>query len=89
MEALQLKCKMKQVRVMNKHQYDVIVIGAGGAGLSAVAALPKGLKVAVLSKLFPFRSHTGAAQGGISAALGNLEEDNPLWHAYALSLIHI
>ena len=67
---------------MNKHQYDVIVIGAGGAGLSAVAAIPKGLKVAVLSKLFPFRSHTGAAQGGISAALGNLEEDNPLWHAY-------
>jgi len=67
---------------MNKHQYDVIVIGAGGAGLSAVAAIPKGLKVAVLSKLFPFRSHTGAAQGGISAALGNIEEDNPLWHAY-------
>ena len=65
------------------YQYDVIVVGAGGSGLfSALSAARKGVSVAVISKLYPTRSHTGTAQGGIAAALGNIEEDHPLWHAY-------
>ncbi len=67
---------------MANHQYDAIVIGAGGAGLMAALYASRGCKVAVLSKLYPTRSHTGAAQGGIGAALGNLEEDHWQWHAY-------
>ena len=65
-------------------QHDVVIVGAGIAGLRAAleVALAGGLDVAVLSKLYPTRSHSGAAQGGISAALGNLEEDNPEWHMY-------
>jgi succinate dehydrogenase / fumarate reductase flavoprotein subunit len=64
------------------HDYEVIVVGAGGAGLYAALEAGKTAKTAVLSKLYPMRSHTGAAQGGISAALGNIEEDNPDWHAF-------
>ncbi len=65
------------------HQFDAIVVGAGGAGLmAALYATKGGVKVAVISKLYPTRSHTGTAQGGIGAALGNLEEDKPLWHAF-------
>ncbi len=64
------------------HEYDSVIIGAGGAGLYAALEASKGAKTAVLSKLYPVRSHTGAAQGGISAALGNVEEDRPEWHAY-------
>ncbi|MBA3533264.1 MAG: succinate dehydrogenase flavoprotein subunit [Ardenticatenales bacterium] len=64
------------------HQFDAIVVGAGGAGLMAALYASRGAKVAVLSKLYPSRSHTGAAQGGIGAALGNLEEDHWQWHAY-------
>lgn len=65
------------------HQFDALVIGAGGAGLmAALYATKGGANVAVISKLYPTRSHTGTAQGGIGAALGNLEEDRPLWHAY-------
>ena len=64
------------------HQYDAIIVGAGGAGLMAALYAAKGANVAVLSKLYPTRSHTGAAQGGIGASLGNLEEDNWHWHAY-------
>jgi len=64
------------------HTFDVIVIGGGGAGLMAAMSASKGAKTAVLSKLYPTRSHTGAAQGGIGAALGNLEEDHPEWHTY-------
>jgi len=64
------------------HQFDVIVIGAGGAGLMAALNASHKARIAVLSKLYPSRSHTGAAQGGVSAALGNLEEDHPEWHAY-------
>lgn len=64
------------------HQYDAIIVGAGGSGLMAALYASRGAKVAVLSKLYPTRSHTGAAQGGIGAALGNLEEDNWRWHAY-------
>ena len=63
--------------------HDVVIVGAGGAGLmSALYAKEGGADVAVVSKLHPLRSHTGAAQGGISAALGNEEEDHWLWHAF-------
>lgn len=67
---------------MNKHQFDVIVVGAGGAGLMAALYASRTAKTAVLSKLYPTRSHTGAAQGGVGAALGNTEEDHPEWHTY-------
>jgi succinate dehydrogenase / fumarate reductase flavoprotein subunit len=67
---------------MNNHQFDVIVVGAGGAGLMAGLYASRTAKTAVISKLYPTRSHTGAAQGGISAALGNLEEDRIEWHTY-------
>jgi len=65
-----------------KHSFDVIVVGGGGAGLMAALFASQTAKTAVLSKLHPVRSHTGAAQGGIGAALGNLEEDHWEWHAY-------
>jgi len=65
------------------HEYDVLVIGAGGAGLRAAVGLSEsGLKTACISKVFPTRSHTAAAQGGISAALGNAGEDDWRWHMY-------
>ncbi len=65
------------------HTYDVVVVGAGGAGLRATLGLAeRGLKTASLSKVFPTRSHTVAAQGGISAALGNMGEDDWRWHMY-------
>jgi succinate dehydrogenase flavoprotein subunit len=67
---------------MNKQQFDIIVVGAGGAGLMAALYASKTANVAVLSKLYPTRSHTGTAQGGVGAALGNLEEDHPEWHTY-------
>ena len=64
-------------------RFDALVVGAGGAGMRASLQLAKaGLAVAVLSKVFPTRSHTVAAQGGIGAALGNMSEDNWLWHMY-------
>ncbi|HLI87590.1 MAG TPA: succinate dehydrogenase flavoprotein subunit [Ktedonobacteraceae bacterium] len=62
-------------------KFDVVIVGAGGAGLMAAMQLPQA-SVAVLSKVYPTRSHTGAAQGGIAAALGNLEEDHWKWHMY-------
>jgi succinate dehydrogenase / fumarate reductase, flavoprotein subunit len=65
------------------HHYPAVIVGAGGAGLWAALELARaGVKTAVLSKLYPTRSHTGAAQGGICAALGNLEEDSWEWHMY-------
>lgn len=68
---------------MHIHKHEAIVVGAGGAGLmAALYASQGGADVAVVSKLYPTRSHTGAAQGGISAALGNLEDDAPIYHAY-------
>ncbi len=67
---------------MSIHQFDVVVVGAGGAGLMAGLYASRTAKTAVISKLYPTRSHTGAAQGGIGAALGNLEEDRPEWHTF-------
>ncbi len=66
-----------------EHEYDVVVVGAGGAGLRATFGMAeKGLKTACITKVFPTRSHTVAAQGGISAALGNNGEDDWRWHMY-------
>ena len=68
---------------MNKtHQFDVVVVGAGGAGLMAALYASRTANAAVLSKLYPTRSHTGTAQGGVGAALGSEEEDRPEWHTY-------
>ncbi len=69
--------------MIEKHQFDAVIVGGGGAGLRAALQLAEsGASVAVLSKVFPTRSHTVAAQGGIAAALGNVSEDNWLWHMY-------
>ena len=70
--------------MIHTHTYDALVVGGGGAGLMAAIYLSRetGLRTAVISKLYPTRSHTGAAQGGIGAALANLEEDHPEWHAF-------
>ena len=68
---------------MKVHKHDAIIVGAGGAGLMAALYASKGgADVAVVSKLYPTRSHTGTAQGGIGAALGNLDEDKPIYHTY-------
>ena len=65
------------------HHYDVVVVGAGGSGLRAtLGSAEAGLKTACISKVFPTRSHTVAAQGGIGAALGNMGDDNWKWHMY-------
>ena len=64
------------------HQFDALIVGAGGAGLMAALHAAKYAKVAVISKLYPTRSHTGTAQGGIAAALANMEEDHWEWHMY-------
>ena len=65
-----------------KHSFDGIIVGAGGAGLRAAIEAAPTMKLAVITKLYPTRSHTGAAQGGMSAALANVEEDNWNWHAF-------
>ncbi len=70
---------MAEVKI---HTYDAVIVGAGGAGLMAALYASRKANVAVISKLYPTRSHTGAAQGGIGAALGNMEEDHWQWHAY-------
>ncbi len=64
------------------HTFDAVIVGAGGAGLMAALYASKSANVAVISKLYPTRSHTGAALGGIGAALGNVGEDHWEWHAY-------
>ncbi|XP_042493577.1 succinate dehydrogenase [ubiquinone] flavoprotein subunit 1, mitochondrial-like isoform X2 [Macadamia integrifolia] len=65
------------------HTYDAVVVGAGGAGLRAAIGLSEhGFNTACITKLFPTRSHTVAAQGGINAALGNMTEDDWRWHMY-------
>ncbi|GAB2510384.1 succinate dehydrogenase flavoprotein subunit [Paramicrobacterium agarici] len=64
------------------HQFDVVIVGAGGAGMRAAIEAGPGAKTAVISKLYPTRSHTGAAQGGMAAALANVEEDTWEWHTF-------
>ena len=64
------------------HEFEALIVGAGGAGLYAALEASRAAKTVVISKLHPMRSHTGAAQGGIAAALGNIEEDRPEWHAF-------
>lgn len=72
---------MSEVKVHN-YQYDVVIVGAGGAGMRAAIEAGPHAKTAVISKLFPTRSHTGAAQGGMAAALANVEEDSWEWHTF-------
>jgi succinate dehydrogenase / fumarate reductase flavoprotein subunit len=67
---------------MQTHQFDVVIVGAGGAGMRAALESSARTRTAVISKLYPTRSHTGAAQGGMCAALGNVEDDNPEWHTF-------
>ena len=67
---------------MQTHIFDVIIVGAGGAGMRAALESSTRAKTAVLTKLYPTRSHTGAAQGGMCAALANVEEDNWEWHTF-------
>lgn len=67
---------------IQNHVYDVLVVGAGGAGLNAAQVASQYVKTAVISEVYPTRSHTISAQGGISASLGNMEEDNWLWHMF-------
>ncbi|MDQ6727620.1 MAG: succinate dehydrogenase flavoprotein subunit [Actinomycetota bacterium] len=67
---------------MHRHTYDAVIVGAGGAGLRAAIETAGKCRVAVLTKLYPTRSHTGAAQGGMCAALANVEEDSWEWHAF-------
>ncbi|WP_029068625.1 succinate dehydrogenase flavoprotein subunit [Jonesia quinghaiensis] len=67
---------------MQFHQYDVVIVGAGGAGMRAALEASTEARTAVISKLYPTRSHTGAAQGGMCAALANVEEDNWEWHTF-------
>src|SRR5437762_13096465 len=64
------------------HQFDCVIVGAGGAGLRAALEASKRASTAVVTKLYPTRSHTGAAQGGMAAALANVEEDNWEWHTF-------
>ncbi|MTE22692.1 succinate dehydrogenase flavoprotein subunit [Microbacterium sp. ZXX196] len=64
------------------HQFDVVIVGAGGAGMRAAIEAGPGAKTAVVTKLYPTRSHTGAAQGGMAAALANVEEDSWEWHTF-------
>ncbi len=79
----QQRSYQKEAYPIIDHQYDAIVVGAGGAGLRAAFGLSSaGFNTACITKLFPTRSHTVAAQGGINAALANMTEDDWRWHAY-------
>lgn len=72
----------KIVDGVHYHQYDIVIVGAGGAGMRAAIEAGPGARTAVISKLYPTRSHTGAAQGGMAAALANVEEDSWEWHTF-------
>src|SRR5881398_4184592 len=67
---------------MQFHRYDVVIVGAGGAGMRAAVEAGPRVRTAVLTKLYPTRSHTDAAQGGMCAALANVEDDNWEWHTF-------
>lgn len=67
---------------VHHHQFDIVIVGAGGAGMRAAIEAGPGARTAVISKLYPTRSHTGAAQGGMAAALANVEEDSWEWHTF-------
>src|SRR5258705_10670723 len=67
---------------VHHHSYDAVIVGAGGAGLRAAIETAGKCRTAGLTKLYPTRSHTGAAQGGMCAALANVEEDNWEWHTF-------
>ena len=67
---------------VHRHTFDAVIVGAGGAGLRAAIETAGKCRTAVISKLYPTRSHTGAAQGGMCAALANVEEDSWEWHAF-------
>ena len=69
-------------RSVTRHEYDIVIVGAGGAGMRAAIEAGPHARTAVISKLFPTRSHTGAAQGGMAAALANVEEDSWEWHTF-------
>jgi succinate dehydrogenase / fumarate reductase flavoprotein subunit len=71
-----------ELHSMQVHKYDVVIVGAGGAGMRAAIEAGQRARTAVLTKLYPTRSHTGAAQGGMCAALANVEEDNWEWHTF-------
>ena len=76
------KTNQNDYNIIN-HEYDVVIVGAGGAGLRATLGMASaGLSTACITKVFPTRSHTTAAQGGMSAALGNMGEDTWQWHMY-------
>ena len=68
--------------MIQQHRYDVVIVGAGGAGMRAAVEAGPRVRTAVLTKLYPTRSHTGAAQGGMCAALANVEDDNWEWHTF-------
>ena len=68
--------------MISEHRYDVVIVGAGGAGMRAAVEAGPRVRTAVLTKLYPTRSHTGAAQGGMCAALANVEDDNWEWHTF-------
>src|SRR5689334_25081934 len=68
--------------MIQEHIYDVVIVGAGGAGMRAAVEAGPRARTAVLTKLYPTRSHTGAAQGGMCAALANVEDDSWEWHAF-------
>lgn len=68
--------------MITEHRYDVVIVGAGGAGMRAAVEAGPAVRTAVLTKLYPTRSHTGAAQGGMCAALANVEDDNWEWHTF-------
>ena len=67
---------------IHRHRFDAVIVGAGGAGLRAAIETAGKCRTAVISKLYPTRSHTGAAQGGMCAALANVEDDSWEWHAF-------
>ena len=81
-DAVQPETESSVVDGVHYHQHDVVIVGAGGAGMRAALEAGPNVSTAVISKLYPTRSHTGAAQGGMAAALANVEEDNWEWHTF-------